>query len=226
MENRIYEEMFWIERNHWWFATRREIILALLEKFLESRKRNKIVDVGCGTGALLGFLEKYGEVYGFDASPLAVEYAGERGKGVVQQGALPDDIPFGKERFDLITAIDVLEHVQDDVTSLKVIYRLLNERGIFVCTVPAFRFLWSGHDKVHHHFRRYTRRELKDKLLAAGFEIRKISYYNTLLFPPIAFIRLVKGLNFKAKECTSDARLPPPWLIGFLSSYSHQRSIY
>jgi len=213
MDKFLYDEMFKIEETHWWFVARREIVLDQLDQFLSNK--GKILDIGCGTGVLIGFLEKFGEVYGLDSSPFAIEYCQQRGKGVIRKGALPEDIPFDAESFDLITALDVIEHIGDDVAALKVMHKHLRKGGIFICTVPAFSFLWSGHDEVHHHCRRYNRQELKEKLVAAGFGINKISYYNTLLFPLIALIRFIRKFT-PAAEHKSDAKMPSRIANAFL----------
>ena len=102
-------------------------------------------------------------------------------------------MPFPDASFDAITMLDVLEHIEDDVGSLATIERLLRPGGTFLCTVPAFAFLWSGHDDDAQHKRRYTRPELRAKLEGAGLRVRKISYYNTFLFPPIVSAHYLLG---------------------------------
>lgn len=208
MEEILYREMFELESSHWWFVARREIVLAHINQFLPSKKGNQILDVGCGTGAFLEYLEHFGVVHGLDASSTAIQFCHQRGKHRVQKGNLPDSIPFNEESFNLITTLDVLEHIDDDFLSIKKIYRLLKRKGVFLCTVPAFPFLWSGHDNIHHHFRRYFMKGLKEKLMGAGFKIIKISYYNIFLFPIIALIRLARKTNPKL-QYASDAQMPP-----------------
>jgi SAM-dependent methyltransferase len=194
------------EANHWWFAARREIVLGLIEQCLAGRNGNtralRLLDIGCGAGGLLTHLRRFGTVAGVDAAPEAVAYARAKGDADVRQGALPDRIPFGPDEFDVITLLDVLEHIQDDTASLRTIYRLLGPEGFLVMTVPAYPFLWSQHDILNEHKRRYRRPELHVKLERAGFRLLKLSYYNTLLFPPIAAVRLLGRL--RRNQSTAD----------------------
>ncbi len=191
--HRLHDEL---DDRHWWFVARRRIVLDVLRRALPadpaSATRLRILDIGCGAGATLRELARLGEAYGVDTEPSAVEAAARRSACDVRLGRLPDEIPFAPDSFDLVTLLDVLEHVEDDVGSLRTIARLLVPGGMLLCTVPAYAFLWSDHDVVNQHKRRYTRRELAARLALAGFEIRKLTYYNTLLFPPIAALRLLR----------------------------------
>lgn len=185
------------ERDHWWFAARREIVLAQVGRFLgrpAPGRERRVLDIGCGAGGMLAFLEAYGRASGVDASAEAVDMARAQG-GDVRRGALPDDIPFADGTFDLITLLDVLEHVEEDARALDRIRRLLRPDGLLIVTVPAFRFLWSGHDVVNEHRRRYVRAGLALRLREAGFRIERITYFNTLLFPPIAAVRVLGRLR-------------------------------
>lgn len=185
------------ERDHWWFAGRREIVLAQLDRVLAGTAAEhgpRFLDVGCGAGGMLEFLAARGAAAGVDASPDAVAMARRHG-GDVRLGALPDDIPFEPHHFDVVTLLDVLEHVDRDQEALVAIHTLLRTGGHLVVTVPAYRFLWSGHDIVNEHKRRYVRAELEARLRQAGFAVERITYFNTLLFPPIAAVRLLGRLR-------------------------------
>ncbi len=156
MDSAVYDELAAVEDTHWWFLGRRRIMRDVLRRRLgRGGTGRSIVDVGCGTGGMLGMLREFGTVTGLDASPIAVHYCeGRFGASVeVRLGRIPEDIPEGA---DLITAFDVVEHLEDDEKALAGIRDRLPAGGLFVCTVPAFPFLWSGHDVVHHHYRRYT----------------------------------------------------------------------
>jgi SAM-dependent methyltransferase len=187
------------EAKHWWFAARREIVLGLIERSLAARNGQaravRLLDIGCGAGGMLTHLRRFGTVAGVDAAAEAVAYARDKSDADVRQGALPDRIPFGASEFDVITLLDVLEHVEDDATSLDVVHDLLRPGGFALLTVPAYRFLWSQHDVANEHKRRYRRAELRAKLERAGFQLHKLSYYNTLLFPPIALARVLSRLH-------------------------------
>lgn len=188
----VYDELAAAEGTHWWFQGRRRILTDVLRRRFPDagHGRRSIVDVGCGTGEMLDMVREFGTVTGLDASPIAVAYCRERfGDAVdVRLGRIPADVPAG---VSLVTAFDVVEHLEDDDQALRGIYERLPEGGVFVCTVPAFPFLWSGHDEVHHHFRRYTRPGLRRRLEAAGFVVERLTFFNTILFPAAAAVRLL-----------------------------------
>ena len=180
------------EFHHWWFAARREIVLAQLEGVLEAgRSDRRLLDIGCGAGGFLAFLGRYGHATGIEASPEAVEIASRSGADV-RFGSLPGDIPVEQESVDVITLLDVLEHVEEDLDALRTIRDRLRPGGHLILTVPAFPFLWSGHDVVNEHKRRYVRSQLDERLRGTGFEVLRTSYFNTLLFPPIALLRILR----------------------------------
>ena len=192
MDEFVYDELAAAERTHWWFQGRRRILVDVLRRRLPAAGSDTrlVVDIGCGTGEMLDMVREFGRVTGLDASPKAVGYCQARfGEAVdVHLGRIPDDVPDGAT---LITAFDVVEHLEDDEKALTGICERLAPGGVFVCTVPAFPFLWSGHDEVHHHYRRYTRRLLRRRLEDAGFVVERLTFFNTFLFPPAAAVRLL-----------------------------------
>ncbi len=153
-------------------------------------------------------LSDFGDVVAFEPNRDAVEMAAAKGDYSIVQGALPDQIPLNREDFDLILALDVIEHVESDIEGLAALRKMLKPGGKLVLTVPAFPFLWSAHDRTHHHYRRYTRRSLVDKVNASGYELEYVTYYNFLLFPIVAATRFLK--NWLALEDTGDERMPAP----------------
>ncbi|MBU0650499.1 class I SAM-dependent methyltransferase [bacterium] len=191
MQKNLYKELYELENEHWWFIAKRKIISSIVEKYLAGKKHNKILDLGCGAGLMLNEVGKFGKVYGADCSDEAIEFCKLESNAEVRKGCLPDEIPFPDNYFDVVLLLDVLEHIDNDFESLKTVRNLLTEDGFVVLTVPAFEFLWSNHDKIHGHKRRYNINTLKLKLEQAGFKVEKISYYDFLLFFPIAFIRLL-----------------------------------
>jgi 2-polyprenyl-3-methyl-5-hydroxy-6-metoxy-1,4-benzoquinol methylase len=152
-----------------------------------------VLDVGCGTGGMLQMLREFGTVEGIDSSELALAIArAQLGSEVpLSLGQLPDGIPSGKS-FDLITAFDVLEHIPDVAPAARAIRDALSPQGWLVCSVPAYQFLWSRHDELNHHCRRYTRQLLTEHLEQGGFRVDWSSHFNSLLFPPIAAVRLLR----------------------------------
>jgi SAM-dependent methyltransferase len=212
MRSDLYDVHHQLENTHWWFTARRRIVLGLLRRMLPEMHvpagaEVRVADIGCGTGGMLRHLTEFGSVTGVDPSPEAVAYA--KAPGVdVRHGSLPDGLPFRPdERFHVVTMLDVLEHVEDDVAALRAVHGCMEPAGRLLLTVPAGQFLWSGHDVVNHHFRRYSRRVLADRLRAAGFRIRYLSYYNSILFLPIAGVRLLHRLT-AADGGDHDVRMP------------------
>lgn len=210
--HRLHDEL---EDSHWWFAARRRIVMDVLRRALARRELAtppRLLDIGCGAGGTLRELAALGEAFGVDPEPSAVEATRRRCGCPVRQGGLPHDIPFEPGTFDVVTLLDVLEHVRDDAGSLATIERLLVPGGFLLCTVPAYPFLWSRHDVLNQHERRYLRRQLAARLRDAGLEPRKLTYFNTLLFPPIAGVRLLQGRSQPGAAAPSGdlGRVPAP----------------
>jgi 2-polyprenyl-3-methyl-5-hydroxy-6-metoxy-1,4-benzoquinol methylase len=181
---------------HWLGVIRRKMLLFYLEEYKTHHSENKldIVDMGCQTGNFLENLEKYNDnLYGFDIEDIAIDYCRKNLKANIEKGSLPDNIPFSTN-FDFITLMDVLEHVEDDSRALKNINSRLRADGLFICTVPAYQFIYGPTDKMVYHFRRYSLPQLKKLLTEAGFSIKKISYFNTFLFLPALIVRMVEKL--------------------------------
>lgn len=208
MERHVYEEMYALEKSHWWFLARREIITHVVEQWVP--ERGSILDVGCGTGFVLERLRDEYEVHGLDAADVAVSFCHEKGLKNVHRGEL-GETSIGRKDFDLVSFLDVLEHLDDDVGAMKRARTLLRNDGLLLVTVPAFRFLWSQHDVVHHHRRRYRRAQLEAVVRAAGFEPLHVTYFNTVLFPLIAAARL--GAKVLGRDDGSDASHTPSPIV-------------
>ena len=209
VDNDFYAEYFEAEDRHWWFVGRRQILLRVLERELSGRRHERILDVGCGTGTMLGYLSRFGDAVGVDAEPEAVRFCEERGVTAVRRfdGA---KLPFEAEAFTLVSTLDVLEHIDDDRGMLTEIHRVLEPGGNLLVTVPAFPFLWGPQDEISHHKRRYRRRELSTRIAEAGFELDRLSYFNTLLFPPIAAIRATRPYRPRQQRLRSDFEMTRP----------------
>lgn len=189
MKEFLYDEFFQLEQTHWWFRGRRSILFRLIERY--KPKPDLILDAGCGTGYMATELSRFGQIRAFDFSEAAVRYTRRRGLDFVKQGSLTA-IPYPSETFGLVTALDVIEHIEDDRSALMELRRVLKADGTLVITVPAFNLLWSPHDDVNLHKRRYTARELREKVEGAGLRVQRLSYYNFFLFPPILLMRLFR----------------------------------
>lgn len=193
MEKRLFHQMAELEETHWWFRGRRAILDHLLSE-LSLPPNADILEAGCGTGGNLAMLSRYGNVHAMELDETSLAYAAGRCVGTVCRGSLPEEIPFGDKRFDLIALLDVLEHVERDRDAVGALASRLNEGGWLLVTVPAFQFLYGAHDLNHHHFRRYRRKEVEALLSGNGMRIHLLSYFNTFLFPAIAAARLAQKL--------------------------------
>jgi SAM-dependent methyltransferase len=203
MEATAYLDMAQVQDSHWWYTSRRKI-LAMLISQLRLPRHAKILEAGCGPGGNLSMLDQFGNVCALEPYGPAAEIARSRGSWLIKSGSLPSGIAY-EGPFDLIAAFDVIEHVEQDVEALAALRTRLGANGRLLMTVPACPWLWSAHDEHNHHFRRYTKSLLESRLRSAGFEIERISYFNTLLFPLIAGVRLLQKmlkLKSRAEEIT------------------------
>ncbi len=180
MDALMYEQHFRLEDRHWWFLGRRELVLQELRRFA-GQQPGPILDLGCGTGGMLAHFAQLADAVGLDSAPEAASACIKRGLPFVRGWGTC--LPFPNASFGVVTALDVIEHIPDESGVLREALRVLRPSGLLVVTVPAYQFLWSRHDELNHHQRRYRRRSLAAVLQRAGFEIAKLSYYNTLLFP-------------------------------------------
>jgi len=191
MDHEIYLQMREVEDRHWWFAARRRILQRVISS-LSLPDQARVLDVGCGTGGNLKLLSQFGQVSAMEMDDTARNLAQARNIADVRAGKLPDGIPFPGQHFDLIVLLDVLEHINDDAGSLIALKSILAPNGHVVLTVPAFPFLWSQHDEVHHHKRRYRTAGLRRVIQGAGLEVVYMTHYNMWLFPAIAMARLAQ----------------------------------
>ena len=188
MREKIYQTQHDFEEYYWWFVGRRAIIFDLIRRYTTDRMDRIILDAGCGSGFLTDKLQAFGKVCAIDFSHHALQLAYKRGVRSLTNGSL-ETLPFRDQKFDIITSLDVLEHLDDDMNA-----------------VPAFQFLWSGEDNVSEHRRRYTRKELVSKLQTAGFSIDWLSYVNMFLFPVVTGIILFNRYFLPARLNESHMR--------------------
>jgi SAM-dependent methyltransferase len=216
LEEQAYRQQFQLENGHWWFEGRRAVMWALLHR-AGVRDGARMLDAGCGTGRNLQEFGRLGSATGVDPSPEAIDFCRQRGIEGVTRGTI-EHLEFPNGAFDLILATDVLEHLRDDRAALRELRRVAAPGANLLCTVPAYRWLWSGHDDEHHHFRRYTLRELRAALRAGGWRPLAESYFNTVLLPPIAAVRLLARRSRRDPEAgRPDLRLTPPVLNRLLA---------
>jgi SAM-dependent methyltransferase len=168
--------------------------MAFADPLLRKRKRAgkvKILDAGCGPGNLIARLIRWGDVVGTDASADALTFCQQKHAVPVIQ-TLIKDMPFADNTFDFIFALEVIEHIEDDIEAMRELYRILKPNGFLITTVPAFMFLWGYHDEKYGHFRRYTKPSFCRLAVQAGFKVKKSRYFKILFFLPLLFIRKFK----------------------------------
>jgi SAM-dependent methyltransferase len=185
-----YDRMYDNEDKYWWYVSRRELVLRLLDRVRLPTREPVILDIGCGTGATAADLKKFGRVIGVDFSPLALERCKRRGLNRLIQ-AKAEEIPLPDGFADALVATDLIEHLDDDALALAEFHRVLQPGGWAVISVPAFGFLWSEHDEALMHRRRYVASGLRRVVERAGFEIQTLNYALCFLFPA-ALGRLAK----------------------------------
>lgn len=213
MEDALIQEMYQRQDHHWWFQGRARIVATLIGRYApRSREREgrplRLCDIGCGTGANLRMLADLGQVWGVEPSEDALQLARRVAEADIRLGGLPDALPFTDERFDVITLTDVLEHVEQDLASVRRCAELLAPGGIVVATVPAYQWLWTHHDEHHSHYRRYTLGSLRKLFQRAGLKVELASYCNSLLFPLMLTTRVAARVRQGGRRSYSALRLP------------------
>jgi SAM-dependent methyltransferase len=176
---------------YWWHRARRSIIEVLLRQAVRGTE-NRILDVGAGTGATSLALRRFGTVLGIDLSPEAMQIARDRGLAVARMDATRLALPAAG--FDVVVALDVLEHLEDDVACVRELVRVLRPGGVLLVTVPAYNWLWSSHDVANRHLRRYRRHSLRRVLQQGDLDIEVCSYVMLSMLLPAAVYRLLERL--------------------------------
>lgn len=197
MQQHTYAIMDEVEGSHWWFVGRRAILESFLksisEKICNPQSAIRILDVGCGTGANLEMLSQFGTAEGVDVSDDALEFC--RQKGLNAQKGLAETLPFADEAFDLTTALDVVEHLDDDIAGLKEMHRVTKHGGYSLIFVPAFMWLWGVQDDISNHRIRYTKSQIVERLEKAGYTVERATYANWTFFAPILAGRTLMRLT-------------------------------
>jgi SAM-dependent methyltransferase len=202
------------EDHHWWYRGRRTVLERVIER-LRLPARARILDAGCGSGRNMVELARHGTVTGVELSDTSVALARARNCGEVVEGSVLE-MPFEAQSFDFAVSLDVIEHLEDDLSALRELRRVVAPGGALLVTVPAYQWLWSGHDEINHHHRRYTRRSLQRVAEQAGWETVRTTYFNSLLLPVAIVLRVLDRFSTKTTESSLDLWVPPApvnWLL-------------
>jgi SAM-dependent methyltransferase len=195
------------EERHWWYRGRRRVLERAIER-LGLPTGAHILDAGCGSGRNMIELARHGVVTGVELSGTSVQLARERGVGEVLEGSVMD-MPFDEGSFDLTVSLDVIEHLEDDVGALRELRRVTKPGGALLVTVPAYQWLWSGHDEINHHHRRYSRRTLLAAAESAGWHPESSAHFNSLLLPVAILLRALERFKPSTTKSSLDLWIPP-----------------
>lgn len=205
MERVVYEQMAELDQRHWWYRARREVLAALIARTVRPPAGAAILEIGCGTGHNLAMLGQFGTVDALELDDQARAIAQRRLGKAVMKSPLPALTGVKTAHYDLIGAFDVIEHVVDDSAAVASIARRLKPGGKLVMTVPAHQWMWSAHDVVNHHHRRYSKAGLRALIAASPLRLEAIGYFNSLLFP----VAVAERLSSKARgKDEADLTLP------------------
>ena len=203
--------MYRLERTYWWFTGKQFLVREQLRSLPSMLGRDlRILDIGCGTGIILKILEEFGQAVGIEMSQEAIRFLKRRGLKHIVCSDAEQTLPFKDGSFSMITCLDVLEHLDRDVALLDEMLRVCHEGGYVLVTVPAFNLLWSAHDVVLHHRRRYTRAALLGEISVLNCEVIKASYYNFMLSLPILAVRKLRSLFGEKGKGQSDFSIDLP----------------
>ncbi|MGN6371644.1 MAG: methyltransferase domain-containing protein, partial [Solirubrobacteraceae bacterium] len=195
------------EDRHWWYQGRRRVLERTIGG-LSLPAGARILDAGCGSGRNMVDLAHHGTVTGVELSPTSVRLARERSIGEVVEGSVLD-MPFDDGSFDVSVSLDVIEHLSDDVAALGELRRVTAPGGVLLVTVPAYQWLWSGHDEINHHHRRYNRRTLVAAAESAGWRGERATPFNSRLLPMAIVLRARERLNPQTTKSSLDLWVPP-----------------
>ncbi|MBO9713052.1 class I SAM-dependent methyltransferase [Sphingomonas sp.] len=223
MDRIVYDRMAAHDTTHWWYRARREILSDYLERYGALPRESHILEIGCGTGHNLPMLARFGEVDAIEIDETARDFASERLGKPVGSAPLPELAGVAPESYDLVAVLDVIEHVDDDVGALKAMAARLKPGGKILITVPAHQWMWSAHDVVNHHKRRYSKATLVKALEAAGLTWKQLRWFNSLLFPVAVAARMAGKLM--GKDDSDDSPPAKPLNSAFEAIFGIERHL-
>ena len=206
MERVVYQQMAELDDRHWWYRARRRILAELIRREGQLPRHAQILEIGCGTGHNLAMLGEFGHVDALELDDEARALSEKRLGRKIMRSPLPELSEVPDRHYDLIGAFDVIEHIDDDAAAVAAIATKLKPGGKFMLAVPAHRWMWTAHDVVNHHKRRYSKRALKALIESSPMRLDKIGYFNSLLFPLALAERAVSKLRGRD---SADVKLPP-----------------
>ena len=210
MDRTAYQRHYTIDQRHFWREAKRALVLEWVQKYYDKSGSSslRLCDIGGACSLVTKELERFGTVCCVEPDHETALLARAMLHVDVLEGALPQPLPVDIGTFDCITMLDVLEHIEDEQSALESVYSLLNAGGVFVCTVPALPALWGPHDIVLHHKRRYMRNEFCERLTMAGFAVKKLSYYTSLLLPILFAQRRLQRRRRGSEDMVYDVKIP------------------
>lgn len=203
MDRMIYDRMAEHDSTHWWYRARRDILASVIARKVAPPKDSTILEIGCGTGHNLPMLGAFGTVDAIEIDETSAAIAAKRIGKPVSDARLPALEGIPENAYDMVALLDVLEHIEDDKAALIAIAKRLKAGGTILLTVPQYPWMWSGHDKANHHFRRYTKATLRKVVAEAGLRLDLLTQFNSLLFPLAAADRLLARAT--GREGSDDA---------------------
>ncbi|WP_413060686.1 class I SAM-dependent methyltransferase [Sphingomonas carotinifaciens] len=223
MDRIVYDRMAAHDSTHWWYRARRDILADYLTRYAALPADARILEIGCGTGHNLPMLSGFGRVEAIEIDPAARAIAGERLGRPVGDAPLPALPGVERGAYDLVAVLDVVEHIEDDVAALKAMGDLLRPGGKILIAVPAHQWMWSAHDVVNHHHRRYSKATLAAAIERAGLRAKKLTYFNSLLFPLAAAARLAGRMT--GRDDSDDSPPPKPLNAAFETIFRLERHL-
>jgi SAM-dependent methyltransferase len=223
MDRVVYDRMAAHDSTHWWYRARREVLASYIKREAGLRAQARILEIGCGTGHNLPMLAAFGSVEAIEIDPAARAIAAERLGKAVGEAPLPEltGVPAGT--YDLIAVLDVVEHIADDVGALRGMAERLAPGGRILVTVPAHQWMWSAHDVVNHHQRRYSKASLDAAIRAAGLTHNGLRWFNSLLFPAAVASRIAGKLT--GKDDSDDSPPARPLNAAFEAVFRLERHL-
>jgi len=217
MNTEVHRKNFRLQNSHWWFVGMKRFYEIMLDSYARDLSGKNILDIGCGVGANVQILSKFGDTFGIDIDMLPLELSGGVLSNRKTQSSVTE-LPFKNESFSFISALNVIEHVERDEIMLKEIWRVGRKNSRTLIVTSAFPFLWGANDIASHHFRRYLQAELRSKVMQAGFRIIRLGYVNIFAFHFLAIVRMIQKLFPVLNEGqTDEIRLPSRFVNWFFT---------